>query len=116
MAPSLAKFALPGGVVAMDVGVDEIADRRRADASDRRHDLVGKLRVLGIDHQDAVRPREHADPAARGVVVRRIEAARAGQHVEVRRHLIGDDLDLVEVDLLREAARSKRRRGQADHQ
>ena len=100
----------------MDVGVDEIADGRRADASDRRDDLVGELRVLRIDHEDAVRPREHADPAAGGVVVRRIEPARARQHVEVRRQLIGDDLDLVEVDLLGEAARRKRRRGQSDRQ
>ena len=73
----LGKERIARGVVAMNVGVDEIADRPRADAPDRCQDLVAELGVLRIDHEDAVRSREHADPAAGRILVGRIETARA---------------------------------------
>ena len=108
----LGEFGVAGGMVAMDVGVDQEADRRLADAPDRRQHLVAELGVLGIDHQDAVGAGQHADAAAGGVLVRRIEPGRAGQHVEIGRDLIGDDLDLVVVQVLRARARAQRRAGQ----
>ena len=103
-------------VVAVDVGVDEIADRAAADLAHGRQDLVVELRVLRIDHENAVRPREHADAAAGGILVRRVKPARAGQHVDVRPELFGNDLDLVEVHGLRRRARGKRRHRQSDRQ
>ena len=51
--------------------------------------------ILRIDHEDAVGAGEHADAAARAVRVPRIDALGTRQHVEVRRDLVGLELDLV---------------------
>jgi len=78
-----------------DVGVDESADGRalmRLIAAE----TSGELAVLGINHQDARRAREHADAAASRVLwADQDPPNRTGD--KVRRDLLGDDFDLAVV-------------------
>ena len=62
--------------------------------------LSRDLPVLGIDHQKSVGTVQHADPAAGAVRMARIDVLVAGKHGEVRRDLLGDQLDLVVLDSL----------------
>src|SRR5262252_5683317 len=79
----------------MNVRVDEEADRAGIDAPDCGQHLVADLQILRVDHEDPVWPREHADASAGAVRMSRIDAFRSRQHVEIRRELVGLDLDLV---------------------
>jgi len=68
-------------MVNMYVGINQETNRRGTDLSDRRQDFVRELPVLGIDHEDTVRPGQHADPSAGCVLMTRVETCGAGQHV-----------------------------------
>ena len=89
-----------GGVVGMDVRIDEEADGSLIDAPDGRQHLLADLKVLRIDHEDTVRTREHTDPAASAIGVSGIHILRPRQHVQVRGDFLGLDLDLVPIDAL----------------
>ncbi len=102
-------------MVDVDMRVDEVADGAGADAPDRGDNLGGDLRILGIDHQDAVRTRQYPDPASGGVVMGRVETGRAGQHVKVRCDLFADDLDLGEIHLLLGNGSACKHRNGGDH-
>ena len=93
----LGEVRVAARVVDMHVGIDHKTNRRGADLSDRRHDLVGELCVLGIDHEDAVRAGQHADPATGSVLMARVETRRTGQHIEVRRDLLCRDVNFAVV-------------------
>src|SRR5205814_7554244 len=96
----LDEVRVPSRVVAVQVRVRDEADRGRADLPDRGDDLVGERRVLRVDHEDAVRPGEHANAPAGRVLVARVRAGRSGEQIEVGRDLLGEDLDLRVVDAL----------------
>src|SRR5205085_1533798 len=69
----------------------------------RRNELVGQLRVLGVDLEDPVGTDEHADGAAGSL-----------EGVEVVGQLRGLDLNLAEI-LLRRRGGSGRRLGERRH-
>ena len=97
----LAERRVAAGVVAVDVCIDKKSNRRGTDAFDGSRDLLGELRVLGIDHQDPVRAGQHAHSASGRVLMARVETRRTGQHVKVRRDLVRRDVDLAVIGSLR---------------
>ena len=60
----VAEDRITGSVIAMDVCIRHKTNRLSADLPDRRQQLLGDLGVLSVDHEDAVRAREHTDEAA----------------------------------------------------
>ena len=83
-------------VVRVHMRVDEHSNGRAGERPDRLQCLVGHLPVFGIHQQDAIRSEERHGPAAGCIGMRRIEAFRAVEHEEVRRHLgRHQDLNLV---------------------
>ena len=62
-----AEERIAGSVIAMDVRIRHETNRRGAELPDRRKQFVGDLRVLRIDHEDAVRACQHADQTTRSV-------------------------------------------------
>jgi hypothetical protein len=73
-------------VIAVDMGIDEKANRLARDLLDRRDQLLGQRLELRIDEQHAVGAREHADRATQPL-----------QGVEVISQAGGLDLHLAEV-------------------
>jgi hypothetical protein len=99
----LREVLVAAGVIRVHVCVDQEADGLVGDATDRGDELVGERRELGVDQQDALGARQHAD-----------RAALAFQGPEVGCQLGGPDLDLAEVGRrLRErgGARERQRGG-----
>src|ERR1700730_17407386 len=84
----------------MHVRVDQKTNRLGADFPDRRQDFVRYLRVLSIDHEDAIRAGEHTDPATGRVLMARIGSSRTGEHVKIRGDFLRQDFDLGVVDSL----------------
>ena len=73
-------------MIAVDVRVDDVADRALRQRADRRQDLVRQRRVLRVHDEDAV----VAD-------LDRDVAAGADEHVDVALRRLDVDLDVVEI-------------------
>ena len=78
-------------MIAVDVGIDEKANRLVRDLPDRRDQPFGERCELCIDEQHAVGACEHADRATLS------RATRCFQDVEVISEACGFDLHLAEI-------------------
>jgi hypothetical protein len=92
--------AIAAGVVDVQVGVCQVANRLRTDFADRGQDLAGDLLVLRVHHEDAIWTREDANPPARAIRVILVGIpGRASEHVEIGSVLLGENLNLGVIDL-----------------
>src|SRR5215470_11001561 len=85
----LLEVRISAGVVAVEMGVDDVFDRQRRDRLDGGFDLVGQRRKLRIHHDDAVCADRNRDIAALAL-----------EHIGVVAKVGGLDLDLVPIDRL----------------
>jgi len=73
-APCLAKKRIAGGVIAVDVRIDEVADRPLLILRTAARTLSAICAYCESIHQHAVRTGEHTDPSAGTIDVRWIDA------------------------------------------
>ena len=86
----LAEVFVTAGMIAMEMGIDQVLRRIAAGRLDRGNDFFGQRRELVIDHEAAVAAVEQADITA-----------LPGQHIDIATYLRGHDF--YRIDLLRPA-------------
>ena len=84
----LGEILVAAGVVRVNVRVDQKSDGAIRDLLDGRGDFLAQGRELSVHHEDAVRPREHANRSALTL-----------ERVKIVGQLGGLDLDLAEIRL-----------------